>query len=382
MSRGEFLGVGAMAAAGVGVGGMGAAVPNPTNDERFAAAAAPPLPQEPTWAIPAGILNALWGDIYPRLVACTWLGLGPLDQRPLLKSGMGAAGLRAAIKWFGDRGGPGEHAPARLRSRINKVLGFLEVYPNDAFPITIAADAGYDFLLSNLGIELFAPVKPPTSKDLLRYYTFRNTGRPSLGLPGYLTDSLTAISIDSPTGPSQVITSSNIVPLGGQVVFAEGVPVTYARVVATLSANRKWLVQGSVYRAIAVELPRIVSMMWLEEETSTHVKSVVARMQPTPKEREPGTFVLVERAPPVERLEAARVDRVEVQASAFFGSSDAYRSRFWRTDAEGLRSIFEERLETSLPPNMEFKVDTPASIPPGCGDAFWGRRQAQGHLDY
>jgi hypothetical protein len=226
MSRGEFLGVGAAAAA---LGTMG--VPMGETCAPSVATAAPNPAQctpgscewwnrDPTWCIPAGILNSLWSDFFPRLVAISWHDamspppatryLGGTLIRPLQR-GTTSTGLVDLLIWLGFKMHTDPHflgAPSSLKYRLKQVIGFFCRHyeaTHEPFPMFVAAQGGYDLLLSDQGIELFMPDPPHDKAGLLQFYAFRQTGRPSLGIPSYMTPkALSLISIDAPTGPSQI----------------------------------------------------------------------------------------------------------------------------------------------------------------------------------
>ena len=170
--------------------------------------------------------------------------------------------------------------------------------------------------------------------ELLRYYTFRNTGRPAIGLPFYLSHAISAVSIDSPTGPSQVHVDRNailqrVAALGAECIDLLCLQPRLGRseVVIGKDAYRCiiegvtcWVIEGSVYRGMMTAIPRIVSNHWIEAATGTT------------------------------------------------GLPKSYTSRITDASDAGLRSIFEERLETSLPRDnkMYFELH-PASPPPAMG---------------
>jgi len=229
MSRGEFLGVGAAAALGT----MAGCGPDPISAVAPAAAGVDSTTQDCQardchwqsrpleWCIPAGILNSLWSDFFPRLVGITWHDINPSppnDPQYLpasltpLGPGVTSTDLVHLLIWlktmmdFDQR--PCINTPSSLKYRIKQVVEFFCLHQERTgkpFPIFVTATGGYDFLLSDWGIELFMPAHPKSQEDLLRYYSFRRTGRPSLGIPSYLTPSaLALVSIDAPTGPSQI----------------------------------------------------------------------------------------------------------------------------------------------------------------------------------
>jgi len=229
--------------------------------------------------------------------------------------------------------------------RFNRVKEYLD-QSTGQMPIRFVEEGGYDFMLSDRGMDIFLPKKPPTLREMLRYYTFRGTGRRPIGTPNYLWGALTATSTDSPTGPGQIVSQPITVVFGilesvqldlhqatcemmidcavrrlgvdvpavpgrwtalwrilnpdwqqewrvlGLSVEPEGDPqdrwtsedqtaferLTAAlrepgalrtdrqRVACLLRGFRCWQVEGSVYRAIMTEFPRVVAEAWLEEE--------------------------------------------------------------------------------------------------------------------
>jgi hypothetical protein len=304
-----------------------------------------------------------------------------------------------------------------FEDRKSKLLGHLQ--SPVPIPIHIVGEGEFDFVLSDQGLELFVPGEPADIRDLVRYFTFRGTGRRPIGIPYYLGPSgpatprlayakPTAMSTDSPTGPGQILMSrpaveAEIVSVlalnpamqacveevlhcldaksgpGPTQVGVEDSPIVreYAELSQriaralrvgdpVLEADRRrladlrvlrrrperlatqrqvyvtqeppavamsaeeyaclmkplrcWQIAGSVYRGIMTELPRVVATMWLEE-----------------------------------------LDAVPVAANG-----NSYQSHFSRggngNDDSGIRKVFRERLETSLPDarHMEFRTYTTA----------------------
>jgi len=327
MTRGQFLGTGAAAAAGMGLAGVAAAAtadPSRAGPQQCGRACPP---ASFTWAIPAGVLNTLWSDIFPRLVAREWRAPGSTTVHPdmtvadlqtELSTLTGSADFQARVALVNAHFGSASHMPFRVSGR-----------------------GGYDFLITDDGIEFFIPDRPGTVLELLRYYTFRNTGRPAIGLPFYLSHAISAVSIDSPTGPSQIHVDRDAILRRVEAAGAEcidllclrprpgdGVPVRQIRdAVIGMDAYRCiiegvtcWIIEGSVYRGMMTEIPRVVANAWIEAEIGTT------------------------------------------------GLPKSYASRIPDPLDAGLRSIFEERLETSLPRanKMHFELH-PASPPPSMG---------------
>lgn len=373
ISRGEFL-----ATAGALAGGAAAGFPARDATARVSGGAphashpgvlrAPPY----EWAIPAGVLNALWSDVFPRLVAKSWLA-DPADpnayhwvwpymtEADLIESlwtlheELGGRRPRASHPTEAQRVNPMDRFGARsfqadagvpVVTRVQRIAEFFTLEHSPRF--FIAGSGGYDFLLSDWGIEFFFPEKPKTAAELLRYYTFRRTGRPSIGLPLYMESGMASVSTDAPTGPSQargslraaearwgtdsLIASRNLDrPATLQLLLEEPpLPPQIADTLIPLSdyqcglaqLGSAWQVEGAVYRGIMNELPRAVATGWMEIQNRTN------------------------------------------------SGLDAYAPRIWDDNVcedpeHGFRSIFKERLETSLPEKMAFgfhPTSTPDSL--------------------
>jgi hypothetical protein len=259
--------------------------------------------------------------------------------------------------------------------------------PQCRIPIRFMGDGGYDFLLSDQGLDVFVPERPGSPFELLRYYTFRRTGRRPIGTPLYLSDANLATSTESPTGPGQVKLPPEIVlravlsfdldlqdslcatqidcavrDMGVQLPdgfseesdrwysfmkygedFSTAYPdlqkllqtpvnTTLEKIHCLLQRFRCWQIEGSVYRGIMTEFPRLVAEIWLEE-----VMGVTA----------PGSSVL----------------------------SDTYYHRMIQQPKRA-REVLEERLETMLPDEdrMEFEATGPGgqapTMPSSCA-ALW-----------
>lgn len=408
MSRAAFIGTGAGAALGVAATGPGLPGMSPGRPPlEDGPGPAPSPPSALTWSMPAGILNALWSDFFPRLIGVTWhddlvATLPPVDlltegaapfidaaaagAPPTLRRGVAADGMLELLVWLKERmdrnEAPGKDASTALKQRLDRVIGFFEAHKSatgSPFPLFVAGAGGYDFLLSEWGIEFFVPDSPQKADDLLRYYAFRQTGRPSLGIPTYLDNAVSLVSIDAPTGPSQIEVDPTVVVVALRLAWSDAeaarlmtrwgitrarwetiqeamkvwrgdparvVPGTdrlfprgrgprptglaFDEYACALGSLRSWKVEGSVYRGIAVELPRIVANAWLERPD---------RIQPPPSMTLPLP-------------------------------GNSYRQRFADPGDDGLRGLFRERLETMLPTadRMVCRTGAPAACP---GDPLW-----------
>ncbi len=288
-----------------------------------------------TWVIDATILNILWGDIWPRVIAQGWaawgaypIPFGPVD--PLHLSGV-LDNLAKIDKETPPSWNIGDHPVTRFHRRVARVKSYLA--GKEVIRMNFVGECGYDFILSDAGLDLFAPLMPEEDFELYRYYSFRRTGRPSLGVPTYLDDpAVLTFSVDAPTGPGQVFTThaalDGISPEWNECRLRDldclrwheldkaGSPsewrqqphvgFSYIDYLSAVGNARCWQVEGSVYRGILDELPRVVAEIWIE------------------------------RAFPV-------------------GGSRTYSARFTSSKA---REIFMERIETSLPDTdeMDFNV--------------------------
>lgn len=328
LSRGEFLGVGAAAAASAAVG------TRPLFESPSQLLTCPPAAH--AWALPSSTLNILWADVWPRIVAQVWRTQGWFTPAQM-------AGIETYI--IGEIPNlAAKSNSCEFQARAQRLLQYLQSSGSRRVPMRVMGE-GPDFVLSDAGLDLFAPPKPQ-KPELLRFYRFRRTGRGSLGLPDYLDTWPRAILVDSPTGPSQV--KINLFASGSIVVSSpeadcvldeiecvqrffdsrteserEGlVELDQATYMCLLDDCRCWQLSGAVYRGIATELPRIVADIWYERET--------CGITPLP--------------------------------------TTSYDHRFHNlppTDDNGIRSVFEERMETFLPGpgKMQFRFH-PTPTPP------------------
>lgn len=368
ISRGKFLGMGAMAAVAATTTSCQPDEPRPDADGRAPESTVdrrmPLLPSN--WAIPAGILNALWSDVFPRLVAKAWLAedgedwLWPgmsenelVDSLWRLRTELGGRMGVSTTTWqdlrlqalatpLGWRNIPQGTA---LKDRVQAIAEYFE--RDSAVRFQISGTGGYDFLLSEWGVEFFFPAKPKSAADLLRYFAFRNTGRPAIGLPGYMESGMAAVSVDAPTGPSQVVVSPELMStrvLIESQAIGEGLNRAQLRerlrsgiaqrhsatrqaaprresITAYVCSGHTWQMEGTVYRGIMVELPRVIAIGWMEGEEKT------------------------------------------------YDAPHSYAQRIWLDRKAEFRTIFEERLETMIPAGMKFEFQ-PAQAA-GVLDAVW-----------
>jgi len=329
------------------------------------------------------VLQVIWGDLFPRFAAFKWLnGSYPT---PFGVGLISPADLTTSINSYmaSSHGGDGTQAGSPFQKRVDMVLKYLAPPTEcDVMPMRYLGEGGFDFILSDAGLDLFAPKAPKSDTELLRYYEFRETGKSTIGLPGYLdgSDAL-AFDVQSPVGPSQVWTSHLDIPINasgtcvlknldclsvvevdpdeacGPTAVTEGITDVSAGITdvgedstvpagegprnlvevrrggdadavdpslkfrygftlqsftATAAKVRCWQLEGSVYRGILEQLPRVVATVWRERLHATTYRCSV--------------------------------------------DPDSYSARWGNPDT--MRDIFRERLETSLPrpAKMIFKV--------------------------
>lgn len=373
LSRGEFLGVGAAAAAGVATG---AATGSPAAGEEGCG-----TPQEqcvkPTlcgpdagliWSVSASVLQILWGEIFPRFVAYRWrqspmrypsplpAAAGEVSIPDLIQAihtyihELPAGAKKAACVTSGgtpfcDLSVP-DLTPFEHKARM--VIDGLQAAQSAglAVPIRILGVGGFDFILSDAGLDLFAPRRPVDPAELLRFYEMREPGRPAFGIPGYLDEAdAMAFDVHAPTGPSQIWIddqgfAATPVNLGRscfletlRCLFAEDIEPEVRResnwvrppakkftipgLFAALAPSRCWQLEGAVYRGILEQLPRVVATVWREEVTGCT-------------------------------------------------GPQSYHARFHTVDK--MREIFEERMETMLPPPDAMVFRTPQGSEPDIAD--------------
>jgi hypothetical protein len=270
------------------------------------------------WEISASVLQVIWGDLFPRFVAQAWL-LGDPDPFPVgLITPAQMKGFISAYM-LNVNGGAGTPAGSAFEKRVTMVKDYLGTVPESkVMPMRYLGGGGFDFILSDAGLDLVAPPKPQNAPELLRYYQLRATGKSTIGLPDYLDggDAL-AFDVQSPVGPSQVWASHLDIPVNASgscklkdldCLSAVGdketelFGFTLNSFTAAAAHVRCWQLEGSVYRGILEQLPRVVATVWRE------------------------------------RLLACPAGPADPQS---------YDSR-WR-DMSEMRDIFSERLETSLP---------------------------------
>lgn len=373
----------------------------------------------PRWAVSAGMLNALWSDLFPRVAVAYWLKRsGPALVPPPWMIGGNERDLSDILA----------HAPGNaIHLAANEIAGTatfnarrLNVIAHfgsgGSIPVRVMGEGEFDFILSDQGLDLFVPGEPMDLRDMIRYYTFRGTGKRSVGIPNYIgqfgpgapvpaVSKSTALTADSPTGPSQIDMSYQAVQARIISVFVGNIAMKDC-VEAVLHCLETKSSQGahaqqdgnaSVTRAYYDQAQSIASKL-LQRETVTPqdldtFKAAEIRLRERPS---PGgvdhTFVphptrmvsmsAEEYACLMEPLRcwqlsgavyrAILTELPRVVATVWLEQIDgvaggsSYTANFAQggdgNPDVGIRKIFRERLETSLPlaNSMYFRTYTPA----------------------
>jgi hypothetical protein len=334
------------------------------------------------WCIPAGVLNSLWGDFFPRLVAVAWEPSRYMvaGDPPPLQGGTTATGLLDLLLWLRGRmvanTGVGQDTPPSIRHRLDAVIKFFWTHQAETgrpFPIVVAGTGGYDFLLSDWGIEMFMPDPPKTAHELLHYYAFRQTGRPSLGIPSYLTSSaLSLISIDAPTGPSQIEVDAGALAL----VLPPGCEPPKRLLTGWRMSQGHWdemrrRVKEWPSKAPALPNPEEISIEKLhvqwKPDRHWHVCLTIDRQPPRDDPEEPDDtgheepyrlnfdeYVCLVRKTRCWQVEGSvyrgfATELPRIVATAWMEPGGDYETMFRDPGEKGLRELFRQRLETMLP---------------------------------
>jgi hypothetical protein len=261
-----------------------------------------------------------------------------------------------------------------------------------SIPVRVMGVSGFDFVLSDQGLDLFMPEKPEKDAELVRYYTFRKTGQRAIGVPFYMSTGTPAISTEAPTGPGQMwVDEAQFFDLFRNSpcraslwdclrLEVEGTPLPppVAAIVSKPAATT-----ARAQRSVAQAQSK-ASGKEPGKEPSQEPSKEPARVANTVPSRVPG------RAPrpviPVGidrfRCLAASVRCWQLAGSVYRGimielprviaviwaeeiaekkgcrpDAKSYMKRFGLPDDPGLRDIFRERLETALPRNVRMRFE-------------------------
>jgi len=309
------------------------------------------------WYVPGSVLNALWGNIMPRLAASVWRGairwppnttpdvvpIGngetlkayPVDEKamPKLYRQLVKIAFRRSDSESWSQVQRRYVKAAKERERLNNAqrstLVTTEYFhpgaaarhltnrpPEGRFmPLRVIAATGYDFVLSELGLDVFVPPKPGADrregdtggvdgrkeedaarKHVLELYKFRDTSQPPIGLPR------APATAFPPAGSRPQDDYYITIP---QLTAPSGAFQLPDRWTRGLAKSVDWWLSGALYRGIMAAYPRIVASKWYEEVAWS------------PRNYKPG------------------------------GKDQTYRQRFYKKG--GLKQLIEERVETVLP---------------------------------
>lgn len=302
--------------------------------------------QRRKWYMPGSVLNALWGNIMPRLAASVWRGgleWPPRSSPEPLKDGLEAHPLEdEALERFAAQlveigFGTEENylKAAKGRNRLTKAqlstlvameyfhpgvaADYLKNRPDAEHRLTlrvVEAEA-YDFVLSDEALDIFVPPTPGSDdpgpvpaertdaarREVLQFYKFRETSKPPIGLPGRPASSL-------PEGDDSFINITQLTAPTGSHQVPEGW-------IRAMADEVDWWLSGSLYRGLMGAYPRIIASIWYEEVAWGGVESKYTAEE----------------------------------------SRQTYRSRFKRGGGKGkggddLKEMLEERVETVLPAKL------------------------------
>ena len=317
MTRGQFLAAGAVAAAGAARG-------SPISLEDVAIGGVEPKQLAPTWETNGRMLTILWSHVFPRVVARAWelqTGVAIPTQKEINWT---RAELLAAIdesrnwgtKLYQDRAG-------ELHTHLNTGKG-------KDLPIVVFGMGGYDYAIGSNGLYLSYPARPDNVLELVRFYSFRESARKAVGVPGLLPPALLPIdaSVSARTSGNssapglmtfnkdrlKTITDVN---QNNCIDFMPDPKNPNNNVLMSFDAYqdllrskkaRSWHVPGVELGRVLAELPRVAAQIWIERYQNT---SLIA------------------------------------------GSVH----RRYKDEESSCRALFEERLELTLPSGMTFKSD-------------------------
>lgn len=319
-----------------------------------------------TWCMPSSVLNALWGNVMPRLAAAIWAGeleWPPEGPGQTVNQFMRAYPVEGALQadfWevlatisFGSRKNYlaerdrieeslHENPPktSAMHRAAHVVLKYFEP-PREGSPappfrgrFRVIRAEGYDFVLSSEGIDVFVPPDPFVGDDgersgeraraeIIRMYKFRETGRAPIAIPGQPSTvhpkehgyHIPIPQLNNPTGSFQIHED-----------WARGE-----------SNDVGWWLTGSAYRGMMHELPRVIASLWYEALAWNGDAGSPAAGQRT--------------------------------VSSDFNAADGYVPI--AGDAQrptGLRRLLEERTETRFPRDMAMKVLDDMTQVPGLSE--------------
>ena len=247
-----------------------------------------------------------------------------------------------------------DHEP-RFNSEFGRKAKLLHDYLGleSSVPIRIIDDEAYDFVLSNEGVDLFKPKPPTKAEELLQRYTVRETGNFPVSLPslfgpqahggngangahdGVSPGRIDLIQMEGPTNPSLVIKRP------ASQDKQESDELFRARLLSREmreTSDNFWQIPGSILRSVQYDLPKVVATIMYHREGNR-----------------------------------GDVDENGKPLRDRYGN---YEGRY--SQLKGLREIFEERLEVSLPPVAQMYYFGPLSAArANRPDDLWGWDEEQ-----
>lgn len=189
-TRGEFIG----ASAAAGVGAVACATPGGTVVQPGPGTG--PLPDKvcdpkgsTDWAIGVRHITFLWSQVIPRVSAAYWgnITVGPLPPPDLGAIPKGTDLTPLIPEWIEFL--KGSDGSVQFMTNMEGLEDYWSDSTSRIPPVIFRGRGGYDFYLSDDGIDVFWPAFDKGNyntplENLLWYYTIRETGRPVLGTPG------------------------------------------------------------------------------------------------------------------------------------------------------------------------------------------------------
>lgn len=295
------------------------------------------------WRISSELLAVFWEDVFPRLVARSWekpaslVGPDGEEVAPPPFFGDATAWLLAYADDLMARGVGTDRFREQLDRLRSYFRGTLEGF-DDPIPVFGLPGIGYDFVLSDDGMDLLLPPDPwdgrydAPEREVYRMYTYRETARRAIKVPGVTgaagesgipnlvsTDGLGSRVTMTIPELSEVAAKVQAAadPCERKSCLAKGfekgstTPDTHEADLmgycGLMEDARAWQLSGRAWRALLNQLPRVVAWVWFEQSVA--------------------------------------------------GNTLSYETRWTDPGDEGLRSIFEERLEMDLPPAAHMRFE-------------------------
>ena len=289
-------------------------------------------PAGDVWLLSGSVLNAFWRHCFPRLVAKFWLD--PASVTSLSNPSTAITPKEPTmVKFLNDLAADVDALPInspKFAQKKQLVVAYLTSSTSNRIPIRFISGGGFDYVLSEWGLDLFSPPAPKTEADLYDFYTYRATSTPAIGIPFYMTEAVGDAYID-PDADQARITLEKIVemlhagagagylsddraaktiaslqkaaaqpevdehPAGidrdsdrsgttarkspGNGIDGRNIDptVNLKSLKAVLKSVRCWQIDGADLRGIQTQLPRVVAKKWFEQAVGSADPNAYAR---------------------------------------------------------------------------------------------------------